>query len=119
MKNNNKPSPAASCGNKSSDRPPVKLPPLGVHRRDQRSNTTTPSSTNASSTTPSSTNASNTQGQGSASADVVMHDAEDHAPRSARTVAENFDETDHQFGNFKLDKKIVCVPKNSLYIAFS
>lgn len=33
--------------------------------------------------------------------------------------AENFDETDYQFENFKLDKKIVCVPKNSLYIAFT
>lgn len=33
--------------------------------------------------------------------------------------AKNFDETDELFKNFQLEKKIVCVPKNSLYIAFT
>ena len=33
--------------------------------------------------------------------------------------SENFDETDKDFKNFNLKKKIVCVPDNSLYIVFT
>ena len=33
--------------------------------------------------------------------------------------AKNFDETDELFKYFQFEKKIVCVPKNSLYIAFT
>ena len=31
----------------------------------------------------------------------------------------NFDETDRLFNKFKFEKKVVCVPKNSLYVAFT
>ena len=33
--------------------------------------------------------------------------------------AKNFDETDEDFKKFKLKKKLVCVPENSLYVAFT
>ena len=33
--------------------------------------------------------------------------------------SENFDETDKEFKNFNFEKKIVCVPENTLYVVFT